>query len=603
MIDKEILIKALAGEHVQFHRTFPALFAELVKITSWLIDPTPLERAYCVVHDIHKYPTCDHCGENRKWVNTKKIFSATCGKKKCQYIHRAQSTRVTKSNQTTEEKDREIQKRKSTLISKYGSTDNFWKHQAEQRKSTMMSRYGVEYTASSPELREKMKNTIREKYGVDNVFCIESVCEQSRQTSLEKYGAEYHQMCDEGKAARQQTCKEKYGASNALASKEIRKKIDDVLISRYGTKILAHINPDKRTATLQEKYGVPNIRQAHINPTSLALLDDPKWLVEQHHTLEKTLVTIADELCVDPKTVGMRLQKYNIAIKRFGTSTGERSLLEFLETLNTTIIPRTRSIIPPYEIDAFLPDAKIAIEYCGLYWHSDIHPRMDRKYHVRKTDMCADHGIRLLTIYEDEWLFKRDAVEQKIRSILHKETATPIHARKCKTLGVSSSDLIPLYESNHIQGPGRGSICYALVHEGTIVAGMSFINHGKGKYELNRYASSVRIRGGFSKLLMAFKRSNRWSTITSYADRRWSVGTMYEQNGFTFDGNTQPSYWYLSPNKLTRIHRSHFRKEKLTTRLSAYDPTLTEFENCDNNGVLRIWDCGLKRYIMKNSNS
>lgn len=126
MIDKEILIKALAGEHVQFHRTFPALFAELVKITSWLIDPTPLERAYCVVHDIHKYPTCDHCGENRKWVNTKKIFSATCGKKKCQYIQRAQSTHVTKSNQTTEEKDREIQKRKSTLISKYGSTESIW---------------------------------------------------------------------------------------------------------------------------------------------------------------------------------------------------------------------------------------------------------------------------------------------------------------------------------------------------------------------------------------------------------------------------------------------------------------------------------------------
>ena len=136
--------------------------------------------------------------------------------------------------------------------------------------------------------------------------------------------------------------------------------------------------------------------------------------------------------------------------------------------------------------------------------------------------------------------------------------------------------------------------------DGSLVAVMVFIKHGDGVYELNRFAATTSVVGGFSKLLTHFKRSCDWKQIFSYADRRWSEGGLYETNGFKRHSITKPSYWYLTPQKDARIHRSHFRHDKLAEKFANYDSTLTEFENCDRNGILRVWDCGLIKYVQAN---
>ena len=47
-------------------------------------------------------------------------------------------------------------------------------------------------------------------------------------------------------------------------------------------------------------------------------------------------------------------------------------IFEFIKLLVYTE-QRVRDIIPPYELDIYIPDKKIAIEYDGLHWHSEIH--------------------------------------------------------------------------------------------------------------------------------------------------------------------------------------------------------------------------------------
>ncbi|NDB85961.1 MAG: tandem-95 repeat protein, partial [Alphaproteobacteria bacterium] len=60
-----------------------------------------------------------------------------------------------------------------------------------------------------------------------------------------------------------------------------------------------------------------------------------------------------------------------------------------------------KKIIAPYELDIVIPSKKLAIEYCGLFWHSEYN-RPDPNYHANKLKLCGQQGYRLITIFEDE---------------------------------------------------------------------------------------------------------------------------------------------------------------------------------------------------------
>jgi hypothetical protein len=255
-------------------------------------------------------------------------------------------------------------------------------------------------------------------------------------------------------------------------------------------------------------------------------------------------------------------------------------------------------VLYPQELDIVIPQYNIAIEFCGLYWHSDAHNRMSNNYHLNKQQRCKDLGIRLITIFEDEWLHKNEIVKNILRYVLNKHNAA-IYARKCEIVTIPDTPTKKqFFDTYHLQGDGRGSITYALRHDGIIVAMMTFIKLKNGVYELNRYATShTNVVGGFSKLLKYFCTHNSsWVKIISYADRRWSDGNVYFVNNFKLTNVSRPSYYYVIQNK--RFHRRGFMKHLLPKKLQNFDPLLTERENCDNNGINRIWDCGQLRFEM-----
>ena len=113
-------------------------------------------------------------------------------------------------------------------------------------------------------------------------------------------------------------------------------------------------------------------------------------------------------------------------------SNGEEEIISFLkDILNTEIQTRNKNIIKPYELDIYIPDKKLAIEYDGLVWHSEKFGK-DRNYHLNKTLLCEKKGIRLIHIFEDEWLEHKDIVKSKLRHILGCDNGLPkIFARKC----------------------------------------------------------------------------------------------------------------------------------------------------------------------------
>jgi hypothetical protein len=242
---------------------------------------------------------------------------------------------------------------------------------------------------------------------------------------------------------------------------------------------------------------------------------------------------------------------------------------------------------------------KVAIEYCGLYWHSEQQGK-HKNYHKNKMDACERVGYRLITIYSDEWEQRRDIVKRKLMHVFGCSTEPRIFARQCTVGVVQRNECKAFLTANHLQGDGPGSIRLGLYFNDTLVAIMLFTQGKERQYTLTRYATCMQVVGGFSKLLTHFKRSVDWNQIVSFADKRWSDGNMYIVTGWTKNRMLLPDYYY-SPDGHIRIHKFNYRRKRLPNRLVNFDPTLSETQNCRNNKILRIWDCGKIRFTLNNT--
>jgi len=282
-----------------------------------------------------------------------------------------------------------------------------------------------------------------------------------------------------------------------------------------------------------------------------------------------------------------------------GVSKQELDFLAFIKSFCSDVNEHDRSLIAPYEIDVVIPSKKIAIEYCGLYWHSELAGK-DKNYHLKKLEACESKGYRLITIFEDEWLFNRHIVESRIKNILNWGGLKTIFARKCIISEISTADARKFCNKNHLQGYGSGSqVKLGAFYEDKLVAVMTFSkpsvakgnkNKVSGFFELHRFcqAANTRVIGVASKLLKYFERSYSCSGIFSYADCRWSNGNVYDKMGFTFIARTKPNYWYIRNQR--RLHRFIFRKK------SEEPKNITEWQIRQSQGWNRIWDCGNLKY-------
>lgn len=277
------------------------------------------------------------------------------------------------------------------------------------------------------------------------------------------------------------------------------------------------------------------------------------------------------------------------------TSNQENQVYEFIKSLvGPDVQQSNKSIINPYELDIVIPSLQIAIEYCGLYWHSEAN-KADKNYHINKMNLCRDRGYRLITIFEDEWTQTPDIVRQRLTNILKKDTR--IFARKCQIRTITMSEANEFIQKNHIQGPAIAKIAYGCYRDQQLMAVMTL---GKPRYdktadyELIRYCSISTVVGGAGKLFSAFLKDYNPKKVISYCDMRWGTGNLYAQLKFTqAKGKLLPSYSYTDFVK--RYHRSTFTKKAIAKCLNDFDKT--EQEIMREKNMYRIWDCGQSKWI------
>lgn len=518
-------------------------------------------------------PKCSNIGCDNDCIkskNTKKYLLYCSTKCKCQHNSIKGS-----------------EKRKQTCISKYGTTTNLSCEENKiKSKNTLQAKYGVGHQMYIDSVKEKLKKTKKEKYGDENFnnrnkFMQnreswseekkEQIFEKRKNTVQNKYGVDFVTQSNEFKEKAENTNLKKYGHKNPSKSKEVIEKIQNTMLSKYGK----------------------HYSQIHISEETLQKLNDVEFL---KINIKKPLIQIADELGVSYYTVGEYYVKHNIFKENCGynISNGENEVKDYIESLGFTVLSNSRNLLMHRkEIDIYIPEKNIGIEYCGLYWHCEKN-KNNKKYHLEKLNLAKEKNMNLIQITDYEWLFKNEIVKSRLENKLG--LSSIIFARKCEIRNVSTEESITFLEKTHIQGNVVSQIRYGLYYNNKLVALMTF---GKSRfnksveYELLRYSTQLKttVVGGASKLFSFFIKTHQPKTVISYCDLRWNNGNLYEKIGFKKIKDTGPNYWYTK-NYTSFESRIKYQKHKLFKLLPIFDHTLSEWENMKNNGYDRFWDCG-----------
>jgi hypothetical protein len=449
----------------------------------------------------------------------------------------------------------------------------------KKQEDAMLEKYGVKHVTQSVELNQKRKETCLKRYGSDTPFQSNEIQQKVRDNTLEKYGVVSTALLPEIRVRQIKTRQEKYGVDFLFQSDAVQEQIEVNTRGRNNGKMLS---------------------QRHISNDTFLKLGNKEWMEEQYVTNKRSTTSISAELNVTDSTVSKYLRFHDIPVNTTQyRSTSEREIESFIRSIYSgPVITATKKVIHPQELDIYLPELHLAIEFNGLYWHREQH--LGKSYHIDKTNKCASMGVRLIHIFEHEWINKREIVENRIKHLLG--MSLRVFARNTQVVEITSKQSKLFFESTHIQGFVAGKVYLGLVYKDNIIAAMSF---GKCRYskthqwELLRYSSTETVVGGASKLFKYFVSTQHPDSVISYADKRWSTGNLYKQLGFTElkDSNINYYYFHLQRDKYKLYHRSYFQKHKLSKLLTVFDPVLTEYQNMLNNGYDRIWDCGNKVFV------
>lgn len=510
------------------------------------------------------------------------------------------------------------------------------KEAIEKQTKTNLERYGVKAPLQSKEIQEKVKQTCIDKYGVDNPYKSKEIKDKSAKTKLDKYGDSNFNNREKAK----QTCLEKYGVTSVAKTNEVKAKIRKTCQERYGADSYLSTNEfrEKSKQTCLEKYGTEYITQSeHFKSISRKTCIehfrvDNAWKSEEiirksiQNRINKVTQFELENECTSIATVidiygqGWLSIKDQIKLLHLGKNTfvanselvkieeysnthtrskTEDELFNFIKSIyDGPILRNSRSIIKPLELDIYLPELKLAIEFNGMYWHSTNHG-YDKYSHLNKTELCKLQNIRLIHIFEYEWNTTKDICKSIISSAIGKYN-TKIYARQCVLKEVSHVEAKIFLEENHIQGSVPSSYRLGLYYNNELVQliTISKSRYKKDEMELLRMCTKLntQVIGGFSKLI-----AHQPYNLVSYVDRSKFSGSGYSKIGFILIDVSGPSYSYYKHN--IKLNRVSAQKHKLSALLKDdYNENETEIQNMTRCGWLQVYDCGTLKMQYKKQN-
>jgi hypothetical protein len=396
-------------------------------------------------------------------------------------------------------KEKEISYQKyNKNISKYNIYTCSEKCAQFKNVKTNNEKYGTDYPAQSEIVKNKTKNTNNIRYGVDNVFESNTIKNKIIETNNKNFGVNYPQQNIEILKKSNNTNIKKYGFNRPSKNLQIKNKI---------------IETDK--LNLKNKFH--NIIDINYDNNNIVMLCEKGHQFNIHLKTLRTRNNNKHIIC----TICNPITKF--------VSTVENDLLNFIkENYKDEIIINNRKIIHPLEIDIYLPKLKLAFEFNGMYWHSELNK--DKNYHKTKTDKCMEKGIELFHIYEDDWTFKQEIIKSMILNKLNIfENIDEVEIREV-------DDFKEFLFKNSLEDYNY-KLNIGLFYDNNLVSLLSFEN------KILKFCNKLNtnVIDGELKLFNYLNEKYNPKEVIIYADKSNDNGNLYKKLGFKLDSIIEPS--------------------------------------------------------------
>lgn len=382
-------------------------------------------------------------------------------------------------------------------------------------------------------------------------------------------------------------------------SKEARKRMEDPLYRRKLSESLKETYSDparrKRISDGIKRFyrdnpeRIEDIRRSRRGESwpddADRFIRDPEFarMIIESFDDKPTYWDVEERLGIHNQYIGRAIHRFGLAdhIKYMGCdSRKEKEIEDLIRSLGFECF-KTRAIIPPKEIDVYIPEKKVGIEFDGSYYHNDSQIA-DRNYHLEKTEDCSQKNVRLIHIFEWEWDEKNDLIKSLISSSLGLNKR--VYARDCNIVDVDPHDATVFLNENHLQGSIGSSYRIGLEYHGDLVSVMTFGRPRFSKFrgvELLRFATKMglTIVGGESRLFKNACRRFGFTDVISYCNRSKFTGNGYERMGFSHVRDTSPGYVWINLNTKERMNRYQTQMKN-------------EDEIMRSRGFVKIFDCG-----------
>jgi hypothetical protein len=509
-----------------------------IKIDKFLTNKEKLFLAY---NEYKEYPKCTVCGEYT-YLKKNNSFSDTCSKK-CRYKLVGQ-------------------KMKNTKLKKYGKVNTC-------TKDHLIEHFGVENISQLPGIGEKISKT-KLNFSVTKK---ESINNKRKQTNFNKYGFEHPIQRIEIKEKINQTNLLKYGVENHLQITEVRKK---------GQKVRS-LDSFKR---INENY--------YFKP----MFSENDFLNRENDKVK------FDFLCKKCENIyKSRYADGHITSlcptcfpKNCGTSKLEKDVLHFVEGVvgyKITDVNVKLLVIPKHkrktEIDIYLPEKNIGIEFNGVYYHQDLKTK-----HFDKFLSAKGLGIKLIQITDYDWINNNQIIKKRLRYILG-TIKYSIGARKCVIKEIDTKIKNLFLNKYHLQGEDKSSIKLGAFYKNRLVGVMTFSKprfNTNFAVELSRFCiiSGFKFPGLANKLFSYYINNFNPASIISYSKNDYGYGMLYKSLGFTFSHYSNPNFLWIKHKQV--LSRYQTQKHLLKNILRNFDDSKSAVCNMYDNGFMRYFDSG-----------
>lgn len=307
---------------------------------------------------------------------------------------------------------------------------------SQQIKSTK-----VQHGTTTRDLLEKTKQRNRKKYGVDWYYQSKEF-EEKKLAAWKAHGYDHPMQSDGVKNGMRDRYEQKYGKGIRwnFQSPDVKKKLNDHFRDTLG------VDWPMQSKDVRDKIHANGAKTARKNfyESTLArtegfdILTSKDDYVNMDRDDQGVILKWKCRKCGEVFDQSLyqygkmpRCLKCSPLLYNRSESQEEIDLFSFLKTVDGSKYDCLRhsywnwslldngKLLDIVCIDKESKEPKIAIEFNGVYWHSIANK--DPGYHLLKTKKCEEIGIKLIHIWEDEWINSKDSVKAFLEKVMKNE--------------------------------------------------------------------------------------------------------------------------------------------------------------------------------------